>query len=240
VIQATCRGCDDGAGECDRAGGTATAGRASRHPRADDRELHAASGPVGTASRSGTNLPGQRGALQREAASFTVTPTRRFSDGAGGRNDGPVSVTTPAGRRPADDFTVIPAPTIASFTPKSGSRTASRSRGRTSRGQRGGASNGSAQLSPCVRHGDSARCRRAQRRPGERDTPGGPTRGELHSDPRATIASFTPPNGPSDGLRSPVRTSPGPARCASRERREFTVSRHVFRRLCRRVRRRGR
>ena len=82
------------------------------------------SGPVGTNVQiHGTGLSSTTGVSFNgtAAASFTVlSNTFVAAIVAPGTTSGPVMVTTPGGTMSADDFTVVAAPTVASFTPSSG------------------------------------------------------------------------------------------------------------------------
>src|SRR6266404_1488747 len=82
------------------------------------------SGPVGTSvAVSGTNFTGATGVtFNGVSASFSLTSdTAIQATVPAGATTGPVSVTTPGGTASSTGaFTVIPAPTIASFAPTSG------------------------------------------------------------------------------------------------------------------------
>jgi len=82
------------------------------------------SGPVGTSvAISGTNFTGATAvAFNGVSASFTVvSDTSIQATVPAGATTGPLSVTTPAGTATGSGaFTVVPPPTIASFTPASG------------------------------------------------------------------------------------------------------------------------
>jgi hypothetical protein len=82
------------------------------------------SGPVGTSvTLSGTNFSGATAVeLVHAAASFTVNSAAQITlTVPAGALSGPITVTTPGGTATsAAEFTVIPAPTITSFTPTSG------------------------------------------------------------------------------------------------------------------------
>jgi hypothetical protein len=82
------------------------------------------SGPVGTSvAISGANFTGATAVtFNGSAASFTVTSDTAIQASAPvGATTGPLSVTTPGGTAAStNNFIVIPAPTITSFTPTSG------------------------------------------------------------------------------------------------------------------------
>jgi len=82
------------------------------------------SGPVGTSvTINGTNFSGATAvSVNGVSAAFSVTSATAIQATVpAGATTGPLSVTTPGGTAAsANNFTVIPAPTIAGFTPTSG------------------------------------------------------------------------------------------------------------------------